>query len=248
MEERIRDILCERRPAGYSCLPPDLAGTRSAPEAENTLDPALEYVRIKNPITPDRTVLRRSSLATMLELLEHNHKFRPGLAMFELGPVFLPVEGQLLPDEALRLTIGMTGTREYPTWQNNKPEQKDFFDLKGAVETLLKGLHIENVSYQPAQHPSFHPGKCAEVWAGEQKLGVLGELHPLVREHYEFESGAVLAAELDADLLVALSQTQFNHQPISSYPFMVEDIALIVPEETPRRPWKLQFARQEGNC
>ena len=233
MEERIRDILVS---AG---LQDTVAYRQTSPEREarlrpeNTLDPALEYVRIKNPITPDRTVLRRSSLATMLELLEHNHKFRPGLAMFELGPVFLPVEGQLLPDEALRLTIGMTGTREYPTWQNNKPEQKDFFDLKGAVETLLKGLHIENVSYRPAQHPSFHPGKCAEVWAGEQKLGVLGELHPLVREHYEFESGAVLAAELDADLLVALSQTQFNHQPISSYPFMVEDIALIVPEETP---------------
>jgi len=101
------------------------------------------------------------------------------------------------------------------------------------VETLLQGLHIENVSYRPAQHPSFHPGKCAEVWAGEHRLGVLGELHPLVRENYDFDAGAVLAAELDADLLVDLSQTQFDHQSISSYPFMVEDIALIVPEETP---------------
>jgi len=233
MEERIRDIL-------VSCgLQDTIAYRQTSPEREarllpeNTPDPALEYVRIKNPITPDRTVLRRSSLATMLELLEHNHKFRPGLAMFELGPVFLPVEGQLLPHEALRLSIGMTGAREYPTWQTKKPEQKDFFDLKGAVETLLKGLHIENTSYRPAQHPSFHPGKCAEVWAGEQKLGVLGELHPLVREHYEFDPGAVLAAELDADLLVDLSQTLFDHKPISSYPFMVEDIALIVPEETP---------------
>lgn len=233
MEERMRDILVN---AG---LQDTVAYRQTSPEREarllpeNMPDPALEYVRIKNPITPDRTVLRRSSLATMLELLEHNHKFRPGLAMFELGPVFLPVEGQLLPDEALRLTIGMTGAREYPTWQTQKPEQKDFFDLKGAVETLLQGLHIENLSYKPAEHPSFHPGKCAEVWAGEHKLGVLGELHPRVREHYDFDAGAVLAAELDADLLISLSQTDFRHQSISNYPFMVEDIALIVPEETP---------------
>jgi phenylalanyl-tRNA synthetase beta chain len=147
--------------------------------------------------------------------------------------VFLPVEGQLLPNEALRLTIGMTGARENPTWQTQKPEQKDFFDLKGVIETLLQGLHIENVSYRPAQHPTFHPGKCAEVWAGEERLGVLGELHPLVREHYEFDAGVVLAAELDADLLITLSQTEFHHQSLSNYPYMVEDIALIVPEETP---------------
>ncbi|MCZ2145531.1 MAG: phenylalanine--tRNA ligase subunit beta [Anaerolineales bacterium] len=233
MEERIRDILVS---AG---LQDTVAYRQTSPEREarllpeNTPDPALEYVRLRNPITPDRTVMRRSSLATMLELLEHNHKFRPGLAMFELGPVFLPVEGQLLPDEAMRLTIGMTGAREYPTWQTQKSEQKDFFDLKGVVDALLQGLHIQDISYRPARHPSFHPGKCAEVWAGEQKLGVLGELHPLVREHYEFDAGAVLAAELDADLLVDLSQTRFDHQSISNYPFMVEDIALIVPEGTP---------------
>ncbi len=232
-EERIRDILVS---AG---LQDTVAYRQTSPEREarllpeNKPDPALEYVRIKNPITPDRTVLRRSSLATMLELLEYNHKFRPGLAMFELGPVFLPVEGQLLPNEALRLTIGMTGARENPTWQTQKPEQKDFFDLKGVIETLLQGLHIENVSYRPAQHPTFHPGKCAEVWAGEERLGVLGELHPLVREHYEFDAGVVLAAELDADLLITLSQTEFHHQSLSNYPYMVEDIALIVPEETP---------------
>jgi len=153
--------------------------------------------------------------------------------MFELGPVFLPVEGQLLPVEGVRLTIGMTGAREYHTWQSQKSEQKDFFDLKGVVEALLQGLHIQDISYRPARHPSFHPGKCAEVWAGEQRLGVLGELHPLVREHYEFDTGAVLAAELDADLLVDLSKSRFDHQSISNYPFMVEDIALIVPEGTP---------------
>ncbi|HOR77929.1 MAG TPA: phenylalanine--tRNA ligase subunit beta, partial [Anaerolineaceae bacterium] len=230
-EERIRDILVSLG------LQDTVAYRQTSPQREarilpnQALDPDLAYVRIKNPISPDRTVMRRSGLATMLELLEYNSKFRPSLALFEIGPVFLPVEGQLLPREALRLTVGMAGLREMPTWQTKTVEKRDFFDLKGLLEALLRGLHLPEVSFQPAEHPTFHPGKCAQVLSGEQVLGVFGELHPMVQEHYEFEALPVLAAELDADLLVALSRVEFEHQPLSNYPAMVEDIAVIVPEE-----------------
>ncbi|MFZ3070907.1 MAG: phenylalanine--tRNA ligase subunit beta, partial [Anaerolineaceae bacterium] len=230
-EENIRDILVSLG------LQDTVAYRQTSPEREarvnpnRAIDPDLRYVRIKNPISPDRTVMRRSSLSTMLELLEYNCKFRPGLALFELGPVFLPVEGQQLPNEARRLSIGLTGLRETPTWQKSSPEEKDFYDLKGVVESLLKGLHIQDISFQAAQHPSFHPGKCARVLAGGQALGTLGELHPLVRQNYEFGSIPVLAAELDADLLVELGKSEFQNLPISTYPVMVEDIAMIVDEE-----------------
>jgi phenylalanyl-tRNA synthetase beta chain len=230
-EERIRDILVSLG------LQDTVAYRQTSPQREarilpnQALDPDLAYVRIKNPISPDRTVMRRSGLATMLELLEYNSKFRPSLALFEIGPVFLPVEGQLLPREALRLTVGIAGLREMPTWQTKSLEKRDFFDLKGLLEALLRGLHLPEVSFQPAEHPTFHPSKCAQVLSGEQVLGVFGELHPMVQEHYEFEALPVLAAELDADLLVALSRVEFEHQPLSNYPAMVEDIAVIVPEE-----------------
>ena len=230
-EERIRDILVSLG------LQDTVAYRQTSPQREarilpnQALDPDLAYVRIKNPISPDRTVMRRSGLATMLELLEYNSKFRPSLALFEIGPVFLPVDGQLLPREALRLTVGMAGLREIPTWQTKTAEKRDFFDLKGLLEAFLRGLHLPEVSFQPSEHPTFHPGKCAQVLSGEQVLGVFGELHPMVQEHYEFEALPVLAAELDADLLVALSRVEFEHQPLSNYPAMVEDIAVIVPEE-----------------
>jgi len=232
-EERIRDILVSLG------LQDTVAYRQTSPQREarilpnQSIDPKHEYVRIKNPITPDRTVMRTSGLATMLELLEYNSKFRPSLALFEIGPVFLPVEGQLLPNETLRLTVGLAGLREIPTWQTKNPEPRDFFDLKGVLEALLKGLHIPEVSFRPTEPPTFHPGKCAEVFSGERVLGVFGELHPMVQEHYEFEALPVLAAELDADLLIALSRVEFEHQPLSNYPVMVEDIAVIVPEETP---------------
>ena len=232
-EERIRDIMVSLG------LQDTVAYRQTSPQREarilpnQSIDPKHEYVRIKNPISPDRTVMRTSGLATMLELLEYNSKFRPSLALFEIGPVFLPVEGQLLPNEALRLTVGLAGLREIPTWQTKTPEQRGFFDLKGVLEALLKGLHIPEVSFRPTEHPTFHPGKCAEVLSGERVLGIFGELHPMVQEHYEFEALPVLAAELDADLLIALSRVEFEHQPLSNYPVMVEDIAVIVPEETP---------------
>jgi len=232
-EERIRDILVSIG------LQDTLAYRQTSPEREarmfiNRAAPeGLAYVRIKNPITPERTVMRRSAMATMLEMLEYNDKFRPGLAMFELGPVFLPVEDALLPHEALRLSIGLTGAWDVAAWDKPQSPVMDFFDLKGVVEALLDGLHIEGYKFQAAELPNFHPGKCAQVMVGEETLGVLGELHPQVKKNYAFGQDPVLAAEFDGEALVRLSNEVFTNQAISSYPGMVEDIALIVDESVP---------------
>ena len=232
-EERVRDILVSMG------LQDTLAYRQTSPEREARIyagrkaPEGLEYVRLRNPITPERTVMRRSGMATMLELLEHNAKFRPGLALFELGPVFLPVEGETLPHEALRLNIGMTGAWDTASWDKAQSQPMDFFDLKGVVEALLDGLHLTEVRFQAANHPSFHPGKCAEVWVGEEVLGVMGELHPQVRKNYAFGQDPVLAAEFDGEKLTRLSSADFANKAISSYPAMVEDIALIVDESVP---------------
>ena len=232
-EERVRDILVSIG------LQDTLAYRQTSPEREARIyagrkaPEGLEYVRLRNPITPERTVMRRSGMATMLELLEHNAKFRPGLALFELGPVFLPVEGETLPHEALRLNIGMTGAWDTASWDKAQSQPMDFFDLKGVVEALLDGLHLTEVRFQAANHPSFHPGKCAEVWVGEEVLGVMGELHPQVRKNYAFGQDPVLAAEFDGEKLTRLSSADFANKAISSYPAMVEDIALIVDESVP---------------
>ena len=167
-----------------------VAYRQTSPEREARIlqDPSQadfpEYLAIINPITPERTVLRQNILSTMLEILERNAPHVQHLAMFEIGPVFIIKPGQQLPDEVLRIAIGMTGTRSSTTWQDKTPQLMDFFDLKGVVEGLMHGLHIPQVSYRPAQYPSFHPGKCAEVLSGDEVLGTFGELHPLVKAHY----------------------------------------------------------------
>ena len=200
------------------------------------VDNELEYLRIANPISPERTVMRRSGLATMFELIERNQRNADGLSYFEIGPVFIPVEGQQLPEEPHHLTIGMWGKKRESGWSGEKPGDVDFFDLKGVLESLMNGLHLEGVAYDASREiPTFHPGKSARLMVGETEIGVMGEVHPLVRQNYDFMEGAVLAAELYLDEMMTLVNKGFKVNSISNFPAMVEDIALIVDDEVPAR-------------
>lgn len=200
------------------------------------VDNELEYLRIANPISPERTVMRRSGLATMFELIERNQRNADGLSYFEIGPVFIPVEGQQLPEEPHHLTIGMWGKKRESGWSGEKPGDVGFFDLKGVLESLMNGLHLEGVAYDASREiPTFHPGKSARLMVGETEIGVMGEVHPLVRQNYDFMEGAVLAAELYLDEMMTLVNKGFKVNSISNFPAMVEDIALIVDDEVPAR-------------
>jgi len=230
MSDRIREVLTQ---AG---LQDTFTYRQTSLEREAAIfpnrnhNPEEQYVRIKNPITPERTVMRRRTLPTMLELLEYNSKFRDSLALFEIGPVFLPIQDQALPKESKRLTIGMTGAGDLSTWLENAPRPVDFYDLKAVIEVLFSALHLQKVSFRPASDPSFHPGKCAQIFIGEESLGVMGEIHPLVKMNYNFKDVPIYAAELDADLLIQQAQGNFKFHSLSNYPTMSEDIAVIVVE------------------
>lgn len=236
LEEAVRDTLISLG------LQDTLANRLTSIQREGQLLPGgpietgLDYVRIANPISPERTVMRRSGLATMLELIERNNRNASGLSFFEIGPVFIPVAGQQLPDEPHRLTIGLWGKKRQTGWSGEKPGVYGFFDLKGVLEALFQGLHLENVVFDASkENPTFHPGKAARLMAGEVEIGVMGEVHPLVRQNYDFLEGPVLVAELYLDQILPLVDKGFKVNSISNFPAMVEDIALIVDEDIPAR-------------
>src|SRR5262249_37169114 len=144
---------------------------------------------------------------------------------------------QALPDEPRRLGIAITGPRTVPSWEDGPTAQKDqplmnFYDLKGALENLAHGLRIGKVTFQPAEHSTFHPGRCAGVYLGKKYLGVAGELHPLVRDAYGLLQ-PVMVAEIDFDLLVEDIPLVDQITPIISQPAVYQDIALVVSEKTP---------------
>ena len=190
------------------------------------------YLRIINPIASDRVVMRHSVLNSLLEVAERNARLRPRIELFETGPIFIGSEAGERPDELQRLAIVLTGPRSLPGWQKTDPEPVDFYDLKGILDTLMEELHI-SVRYEPSEHPSFHPGKCARLMAGEQQIGIFGELHPLVQEHYDFAPTPVLAADLNLDLLITLIPERYDMQLVPEYPPVLQDLALVVDENLP---------------
>jgi phenylalanyl-tRNA synthetase beta chain len=191
-----------------------------------------EYVRVANPIAPEKSVLRRSLLSSVLDALERNVRLREGLELFEIGPIFEP-NGSELPTEITRLAIAMTGQRNETAWDVKTSPTIDFYDIKGRIERLLAGFRLADMTYAPtASVPYLHPGKAAEVKAGGQTIGVFGELHPLVKDKYEFEDYPVLVAEFDLATMRA-TESEYELKPVPEVPPVLEDIALILDESIP---------------
>lgn len=192
-----------------------------------------EYVRIANAISPERSVMRRSLLASTLDVLERSSRLRERLALFEIGPAFLPQAGEQLPKEEGRIAIAMTGKRAADAWDTSSNAVLDFYDMKGVLEALLEAMHVGQVVFEAAAGSTYHPGKCASVRVGETVLGMFGELHPLVKAQYDFPAAPVVAAELDLAALLGLAQVYYEARSVSSYPPIFEDLAVVVDEDLP---------------
>lgn len=208
----------------------------TSPEAQERLGSQGEFVRLANPSTPEKRVLRRSLMASVLEVVEKNARLRDSLAFFEIGPVFIPNKGDL-PDEPRKLAIAMTGRRQPPAWDLSDAPVMDFYDMKGVADAFLAGLGLKNIVYTPADSSlmpaaAFHPGKSAQVSVDGVVVGAFGELHPVAAEKYEFADTPVLAAEFDLETLRGV-QPAYAITPVPAFPPMLEDIALIVDEALP---------------
>jgi phenylalanyl-tRNA synthetase beta chain len=194
------------------------------------------YIRITNPIAPDKAVLRHSVLASVLDVAERNARMRERLALFEIGPAFLASEGGNLPDESQHLAILLAGMRSLPGWRPAGIELMDFYDIKGVITTLLEGLRIPEVHFETMQHPSFHPGKCAKVMSTDKQIGVLGELHPQVRRKFDWPASfraEIMAADINLETLLSLIPGLYQTQPVPTLPPVLEDLAIVVDESIP---------------
>lgn len=198
-------------------------------EKESRIAKHNEYVQLANPIAPEKSVLRRSLTASVIDVLEKNIRLNDSFAMFEIGSVFEPVKNNL-PNEPRKLAIVMTGLRKENAWDVKDSSSFDFYDLKGRLELLLSGLRLTNISYASSDSIlHLHPGKCAEIKIADKVIGAFGELHPLVKEKYELGDSAVLVAEFDLETLRNITPT-YGIAPVPEFPSMYEDIAIIVDE------------------
>ncbi|MCL7453608.1 MAG: phenylalanine--tRNA ligase subunit beta [Anaerolineae bacterium] len=237
LEEEVRDVLVGcglQEVITYSLTSLEreaaLEPGRTAPDL-----PGDTYVVLSNPISQERSVMRHHLLGNALETAAANLRFQDRVEIFELGKVFLLEPGAELPDEPLRLSIVVTGLRQERHWLagGEGDGYLDFFDLKGIVETLLARLHIDGAVYEPAEHPTFQAGRTARLIVDGTEIGLLGEIQPAVREAFELPAQRVAAAELDLQALLAHVPDAWYVEPISPYPAVLQDLAVVVDEGVP---------------
>ncbi len=232
-EEHVRDLLVGlglQEVVTYRLTTPERETRRVTTRVE---DPGRPYVRLANPITADRVVMRQSLLASLLEVVEKNARLRERMALFEIGPVYMASEEGALPEEPRRLVMALCGPRSLPAWQGNDRTAMDFFDIKGILAGLLADLHISGGRYEPVEHPSFHPGKAARLLIDGRPIGILGELHPLVRQRYDFPEAPLLAADLDLEALLAAIPARREVVAAPAFPPVLEDLAVVVDQGLP---------------
>ncbi|HFQ93547.1 MAG TPA: phenylalanine--tRNA ligase subunit beta [Anaerolineae bacterium] len=228
-EERIKDALAQ---AGLQEI---ITFRPTSPENEARLLPdgkkdERPYITITNPLSQEYSVMRYSLLASVIQIAADNSRYQDRIAIFEIGPVYLEDEEELLPQELTRLSIILTGRREPASWLNGAPEAMDFFDLKGVLEALFRELHLD-ARYEAAEHPSYRPGRAARLLLDDTQIGLMGELHPLVVEQFDMrvdKEQPVLAADIDLDALIPRIPALYAYEPLSPYPAVHEDLAVVV--------------------
>ena len=175
--------------------------------------------KILNPLGEDTSIMRTTTLPSMLEVLGRNWNNRNKAAwLYELGRIYLPGGEDGLAMEAQILTLGAYGNG------------MDFFTMKGAVEALLKGIRARDVHFEAcAEDPSYHPGRCAYVYSGSDIVGVFGQVHPLAAQNFGVD-GELYCAELSFDELLMAQGPDPVYAPLPKYPPITRDIAVVCDE------------------
>ncbi|MCI8971554.1 MAG: phenylalanine--tRNA ligase subunit beta [Oscillibacter sp.] len=179
--------------------------------------PLRNSMKILNPLGEDTSIMRTTTLPSMLEILARNCHYRnKAVRLYELGRTYFPKnDGSGMADEPKVLSLGAYGGG------------MDFFQLKGAVEAVLEGLRIEGFRFEAETGiPSYHPGRCARIYRGGSLLGTLGQIHPAVAENYGVDC-ELYAAELDFCALLQNMGGTPVYEPLPRFPAVTRDIALV---------------------
>ena len=208
-----------------------------------------KVVKIVNPLGEDTSVMRTSTIPSMLDVLSFNYNNRNDKAcLFEIAKEYLPAQEEKpfingdtlansgkqkhkysysLPDEPQKLTIGMYGG------------DADFYTLKGMVEQLLAELKIDDVEYIRANDSdvfdekyALHPGRSAVILKNGSPLGIMGEVYPEVQETYEI-GVKTYVAKLNIPELMAAAAEKITYQPLPKFPATTRDLSLLVDEDMP---------------
>lgn len=208
--------------------------TREADQEVASLHPEVHPIQLAMPMSNEHTILRTVLVPSLVRAAHYNqNRGNERISIFELGRVFLTHEATLskLPEERLHLAGLFTGEKQPSVWKQPSYLAGDFFVVKGILEALFNRLGLNEVSYRESAPHGYHPGRTAVILVDEEPIGFIGELHPTLAEKYDLEHPVVF--ELDLDKIFSFLQQEIVYKPISRYPAVTRDLAVIVDEEIP---------------
>ncbi len=173
-------------------------------------------VVIKNPLGEDTSIMRTTLLPSVMSTLALNYSRRNESAkIYEFANVYIPVDGQKLPDEHKNITLGMYGGY-------------DFYDMKGVIEHLFDVLKIRDAEYvAKSDNTTFHPGRCAQIVKDGKVIGIFGEAHPDVCKNFGMDT-RVYICEIDFNTLLEFYTDEVKYKPLPKYPAVTRDIAMLI--------------------
>ncbi len=176
-------------------------------------------VVISNPLGEDFSIMRTLPLNGMLNSLATNYNRRnKDVKLYELAKVYVPVEGEDLPDERVQFTLGFYG-------------DGDFFTMKGVVEEFLEKIGMSaRPEYDPEAGKTFlHPGRQAEILYKDTVIGYLGEVHPDVADTYGLGDRTYVAV-LDLPEILPFASFDRKYEGIAKFPAVTRDISMVMPK------------------
>ena len=190
-------------------------------------------VKIINPLVADQSQMRQSMLPGLVRSVAYNLDHGvPNVALYEIGRVFYGHENKSQPDEPSFVAGVMAGKRADDAW-NQKFGEYDFFDAKGAVESLLDALRLTKVRFkvaEPEQYPWLQPGRAAEVLSQGEVIGWVGNIHPANLQRVGVDV-PVVAFELSVEHLLRLAKKELPYVDVPTLPGVTHDLAIVVDED-----------------
>ena len=195
-------------------------------------DPLRQAVQIANPLTEDQSIMRTTLLPSLLANAQRNRNHQINdVQFFECSKVFIPNGTGEYPNEPERVAgiiAGNLGAGVY----GDPLRPADFFDIKGVVEGMLARCGFSDYTITHTDHPTFHPGRRAEIRIEDKVLCVFGEAHPEVLENYDLPHKAYLF-ELDFERLIGVVEPMKQFEPIPIYPSVNRDLAIVLDADIP---------------
>jgi len=182
---------------------------------------------LSNPISSEMSIMRSSVLPGLVSSAAANiARQQDRVRLFEIGKSF---HGTLdAPREVVRIAAVASGTTLPEQW-GAVSQAIDFFDIKADLLALLKlAGDASDVAFRPLEHPALQPGQAAAVLRGDNEIGIIGKLHPGVAKSLDLKRDAYV---FEVDALQALASAAPVAKPVSRFPVIRRDLAVLVKED-----------------